>query len=93
MAVQVLKHEYELLIRFEEEAYDLWGLYQQAVVGNVNVPSGSLVSLQKARVWSSRYSLSFEVSESAACITISGSLFVAGALCFERDGRRVCRTA
>lgn len=53
MAVQVLKHEYELLIRFEEEAYDLWGLYQQAVVGNVNVPSGSLVSLQKARVWSS----------------------------------------
>ncbi|KIH51949.1 hypothetical protein ANCDUO_17956, partial [Ancylostoma duodenale] len=37
-ALQVLKHEFELLIRFEEETYDLWGLYQQAVVGNINVP-------------------------------------------------------
>ncbi|EYC08487.1 hypothetical protein Y032_0065g3578 [Ancylostoma ceylanicum] len=35
---QVLKHEFELLVRFEEETYDLWGLYQQAVVGNINVP-------------------------------------------------------
>ncbi|PIO63366.1 hypothetical protein TELCIR_02112 [Teladorsagia circumcincta] len=33
-----LKHQFELLIRFEEETYSLWGLYQQAVVGNINVP-------------------------------------------------------
>lgn len=36
---QVLKHEFELLIRFEEETYPIWGLYQQSVVGNINVPS------------------------------------------------------
>ncbi|VDM64963.1 unnamed protein product [Angiostrongylus costaricensis] len=36
---QVLKHEFELLIRFEEETYPIWGLYQQVVVGNINVPS------------------------------------------------------
>ncbi|WKX93491.1 hypothetical protein Q1695_011065 [Nippostrongylus brasiliensis] len=35
---QDLKNEYELLIRFDEETYSLWGLYQQAVVGNINVP-------------------------------------------------------
>ncbi|CAI4231137.1 unnamed protein product [Auanema sp. JU1783] len=35
---QILKREFELFIRFEEETYSLWGLYQQAVVGNINVP-------------------------------------------------------
>uniref|UniRef100_A0A7I4Y4T0 ACB domain-containing protein n=1 Tax=Haemonchus contortus TaxID=6289 RepID=A0A7I4Y4T0_HAECO len=33
-----LKHQFELLIRFDQETYGLWGLYQQAVVGNINVP-------------------------------------------------------
>ncbi|VDO93363.1 unnamed protein product, partial [Heligmosomoides polygyrus] len=53
MAVQVLKHEYELLIRFEEEAYDLWGLYQQAVVGNVNVPKLDYMDpVEESWMWS-----------------------------------------
>ncbi|VDM97686.1 unnamed protein product [Thelazia callipaeda] len=33
-----LKNEYELLIKFDEQTYDLFGLYQQAVVGDINVP-------------------------------------------------------
>lgn len=36
---QELKNEYELLIKFDEHTYHLFGLYQQAVVGDVNVPS------------------------------------------------------
>ncbi|KAK0419744.1 hypothetical protein QR680_014302 [Steinernema hermaphroditum] len=35
---QVLKGEFEFFVRFEEETYPLWGLYQQMVVGNINVP-------------------------------------------------------
>uniref|UniRef100_A0A0K0DFE6 ACB domain-containing protein n=1 Tax=Angiostrongylus cantonensis TaxID=6313 RepID=A0A0K0DFE6_ANGCA len=38
----VLKHEFELLIRFEEETYPTWGLYQQAVVGNINKQIGDM---------------------------------------------------
>lgn len=36
---QDLKGEYELLIKFDEHNYHLFGLYQQAVVGDINVPS------------------------------------------------------
>ncbi|VIO90409.1 Uncharacterized protein BM_BM3602 [Brugia malayi] len=35
---QELKNEYELLIKFDEHTYDLFGLYQQAIVGDINVP-------------------------------------------------------
>uniref|UniRef100_A0A0R3RHT2 ACB domain-containing protein n=1 Tax=Elaeophora elaphi TaxID=1147741 RepID=A0A0R3RHT2_9BILA len=35
---QKLKNEYELLIKFDEHTYDLFGLYQQAIVGDINVP-------------------------------------------------------
>lgn len=33
-----LKNEYELLIKFDEYTYPLFGLYQQAIVGDINVP-------------------------------------------------------
>lgn len=36
---QKLKNEYELLIKFDEQTYELFGLYQQAIVGDINVPS------------------------------------------------------
>ncbi|KJH51219.1 hypothetical protein DICVIV_02584 [Dictyocaulus viviparus] len=49
---QVLKHEFELLIRFEEETYPLWGLYQQAVVGNINVPKRDYMDpVEKSWMW------------------------------------------
>ncbi|CAG9531333.1 unnamed protein product [Cercopithifilaria johnstoni] len=35
---QKLKNEYELLIKFDEHTYELFGLYQQAIVGDINVP-------------------------------------------------------
>uniref|UniRef100_A0A0M3IVT5 Transposase n=1 Tax=Ascaris lumbricoides TaxID=6252 RepID=A0A0M3IVT5_ASCLU len=36
---RMLKNEYELLIKFDEHTYNLFGLYQQAIVGDINVPS------------------------------------------------------
>uniref|UniRef100_A0A0N5AQC9 ACB domain-containing protein n=1 Tax=Syphacia muris TaxID=451379 RepID=A0A0N5AQC9_9BILA len=35
---QELKGEFELLIKFDDATYPLFGLYQQAVVGDINVP-------------------------------------------------------
>ncbi|OZC11404.1 hypothetical protein X798_01260, partial [Onchocerca flexuosa] len=35
---QELKNEYELLIKFDEHTYELFGLYQQAIIGDINVP-------------------------------------------------------
>ncbi|VDM41879.1 unnamed protein product [Toxocara canis] len=35
---RVLKNEYELLVKFDEHTYNLFGLYQQAIVGDINVP-------------------------------------------------------
>uniref|UniRef100_A0A914RQ60 Uncharacterized protein n=1 Tax=Parascaris equorum TaxID=6256 RepID=A0A914RQ60_PAREQ len=46
----MLKNEYELLIKFDEHTYNLFGLYQQAVVGDINVPSIKwITSIQKKR--------------------------------------------
>lgn len=42
---QKLKNEYELLIKFDEHTYDLFGLYQQAIVGDINVPSMMIILL------------------------------------------------
>lgn len=36
---QEIRNEYELLVKFDEQTYDLFGLYQQVVVGDINVPS------------------------------------------------------
>uniref|UniRef100_A0A914XI40 ACB domain-containing protein n=1 Tax=Plectus sambesii TaxID=2011161 RepID=A0A914XI40_9BILA len=35
---KIKKNHFEKLVRFDELTYELWGLYQQAVVGNINVP-------------------------------------------------------
>lgn len=36
---QELRGEYELLINFDQHTYHIFGLYQQATVGDINVPS------------------------------------------------------
>lgn len=36
---KVLKYEFELFTKFENHTRHVWGLYQQAIVGDVNVPS------------------------------------------------------
>ncbi|CAJ0943143.1 unnamed protein product, partial [Mesorhabditis belari] len=33
-----LKYEFELFVLFEEETLPIWGLYQQSIVGDINVP-------------------------------------------------------
>lgn len=49
----MLKHEFELLIRFEEETYPTWGLYQQTVVGNINVPKLDYMDpVERSWMWS-----------------------------------------
>ncbi|GMR42758.1 hypothetical protein PMAYCL1PPCAC_12953, partial [Pristionchus mayeri] len=36
--IQTVKGQFELLVRFDEETTPLWGLYQQALMGDIRVP-------------------------------------------------------
>ncbi|KAF8358133.1 acbp-7 [Pristionchus pacificus] len=36
--IQTIKGQFELLVRFDEETMLLWGLYQQALLGDIRVP-------------------------------------------------------
>ncbi|GMT20244.1 hypothetical protein PFISCL1PPCAC_11541 [Pristionchus fissidentatus] len=36
--IQKVKGQFELLVRFDEESTALWGLYQQALLGDIRVP-------------------------------------------------------
>lgn len=42
---QNLPYEYELLVKFDEKSVQIWALCQQAIHGDINVPSILLIFL------------------------------------------------
>ncbi|CCD66806.2 ACB domain-containing protein [Caenorhabditis elegans] len=51
---KVLKYEFELFTKFENHTRHVWGLYQQAIVGDVNVPKLNYMEIdegEKSWMW------------------------------------------
>ncbi|PIC38008.1 hypothetical protein B9Z55_010157 [Caenorhabditis nigoni] len=51
---KVLKFEFELFTRFESHTRNIWGFYQQALVGDVNVPKLNYMEIdegEKSWMW------------------------------------------
>ncbi|CAL2037384.1 unnamed protein product [Caenorhabditis brenneri] len=51
---KVMKFEFELFTKFENHTRNIWGLYQQALVGDINVPKLNYMEIdegEKSWMW------------------------------------------